>query len=189
MSDRYTRVAILLHWLIALFIVTLLALGLTMEDLPIDIRRQAYQFHKSLGLTVLVLTFVRIFWRLTHKAPALPDGMKPWEKFAAHAVHFGLYFIMLALPLSGWAMVSSSSRGYATEFFGLFDWPHISFLTTLENKKEVSHSFGEAHEVLANITIALLVLHVGAALKHHIINRDGVLVRMLPFLKPLSPKE
>lgn len=188
-SDQYTKVAIALHWLIGLSIIALLVLGLTMEDFPMEIKKQAYQFHKSLGLTVLVLTFVRILWRLTHKAPPLPDGMKPWEKFAAHAVHFGLYFIMLAMPLTGWALVSSSPRGFPTEYFGLFNWPHIPFLTDIENKKDVSHNFGEAHEILANLAIALIVLHVGAALKHHFINRDGVLIRMLPFLKPFAPKE
>ncbi|MDY0029808.1 MAG: cytochrome b [Pseudobdellovibrionaceae bacterium] len=191
MTDHYTCVAILLHWLIGLSIIALLVLGLTMEDFPKSMMFTAFMIHKSLGLTVLVLTVARIFWRLTHRAPAMPDTMKSWEKFAAHAVHFGLYFLMLALPLSGWAMVSSSARGYPTVFFGLFEWPHIPFLsnmTDLESKKEISHSVKEAHETLAWIAIVLIAMHIGAALKHHIINRDSVLTRMLPFLKPLPAK-
>jgi len=192
MSDRYTRVAILLHWIIGLSIIALLVLGLTMEDFPKSMMFTAYMIHKSLGLTVLMLTLVRIFWRLTHKVPAMPETMKSWEKFAAHAVHLGLYFLMLALPLSGWAMVSSSARGYPTVFFGLFEWPHIPFLANIadiESKKEISHSIAEAHETLAWIAIVLIALHIGAALKHHIIDRDTVLTRMLPFLKPPSAKE
>ena len=189
MTDRYNRVAILLHWLIWLSIIALLVLGLVMEDLPKSILYTGYMVHKSLGLSVLVLTLIRIVWRLTHKVPSMPDSMKPWEKFAAHAVHFGLYVLMLGLPLSGWAMVSSSSKGYPTNFFNLFEWPHIPFLVDIANKSEINHTIRETHETLAWIAIALIILHAGAALKHHFINRDSVLVRMLPFLKPLSVKE
>lgn len=185
-TDQYTKVAITLHWIIGISIVLLLALGLTMEDFPQDMRFAAFQFHKSLGLTVLVLSFVRLFWRLAHRPPALADGMAPWEKFAAHAVHFALYALMIGLPLTGWALVSSSPRGIPTIWFGLFEWPQLPVLNAVENKQEVSHSFGEIHETLAWISITLIALHIGAALKHHIIVKDNTLTRMLPFLKPPS---
>jgi len=186
MSNHYTRVAIVLHWLIGLSIIGLLILGLTMEDFPADYRKTAYMIHKSLGLSVLVLSLFRLIWRLTHPVPALPSDMKVWEKFAAHAVHAGLYFLMIALPLTGWALVSSSPRGFPTIWFGLFEWPPLPVLSEIVNKKEVSHSFANIHEILAWIAISLILLHLGAALKHHFITRDGILVRMLPFLKPLS---
>ncbi len=188
MTDHYTRVAILLHWLIGLSIIALLALGLIMEDLPKTYRIEAFMIHKSLGLTVLVLSVVRLFWRLTHKVPDLPETMKKWEKFTAHAVHAALYFLMIALPFTGWALVSSSPRGFPTIWFGLFEWPHLPVLSEIVNKKEVSDSFGEVHETLAWIAIFLIAAHIGAALKHHFINRDNVLTRMLPFLAPPSQK-
>ncbi len=190
-DSRYTKVAITLHWVIALSIICLIVAGLVMSEddlLPKALRFQTFQLHKSLGLTVLVLSSVRLFWRLTHTPPPLPPGMKAWEKFAASATHWAFYGLMFALPFSGWALVSTSPWGLPTIWFGLFEWPHLPILSTLENKTEINDLAGETHEVLAWIAIALICLHIGAALKHHVINRDDVLTRMLPFLKPLSRK-
>lgn len=181
MSENYTKVAIILHWIIGLAIIFMLAMGLLLDSIPDDYKFQAYQFHKSLGLTILVLSFVRLFWRLTHRAPALPDGMKLWEIWAAKLTHIGFYFLMIAIPLSGWALVSAAPAPYnfPVMWFGLFEWPHLP----LPVDKELSHDFGEAHEVLAYLTIVLLGMHIGAALKHHFINKDNVLTRMIPCLK------
>lgn len=188
MPDRYTPVAIALHWIIAALIIFMLGLGFLMEDFPQEIRGAAYGLHKSTGLSILLLTFVRIAWRLGHKAPPLPAGTKPIEALIARALVVGFYILMITLPMSGWALSSANPKGYPINWFGLFDWPFLPVLSTLdiETKKEVAHSISEAHETMAAAMIGLLVLHVAAALKHHFILKDDVLTRMLPFLKPLK---
>ncbi len=191
MADSYTKTAVILHWLMAVCMIVMLAVGLVMgEDdiLSPDARYAAYQFHKSLGLTFLLLTFVRIGWRLTHKAPSLPQGMTRIEIILSKLVHMAFYGLMVILPLTGWAIVSSSPRGFPTMWFGLFQWPHIPFLTHIENKEEFSDMTEEIHETLAWICIVLIVLHAAAAMKHHLVNRDAVLTRMLPFLRQKQGK-
>lgn len=181
MSENYTKVAIAFHWMIGLAIIAMLGMGLILEDIPSDYQYIAYQLHKSIGLTILLLSFLRLFWRLTHRAPALPAGMKTWEILASKITHVAFYVLMIGIPLSGWALVSSAPAPYdfPIQWFGLFEWPSLP----LERSKEVSHDFSELHEMLAFLTIGLLALHIGAALKHHFMNRDNVLVRMLPCLK------
>jgi cytochrome b561 len=186
--SRYSTVAILLHWLMALMIISLFVAGIWMNEavhVPATQARafEVYQLHKSTGLTVLVLTLLRIIWRLTHQPPALPVHMKNWERLLARVSHIGFYGLMLAIPLSGWALVSVSRFGLPTLYFGLFEWPHIAPLAALENKAPMEDLLKEAHEILAFGAIALLALHIVAALKHHIIDKDDVLVRILPFLK------
>lgn len=189
MATSYTKTAIFLHWAIALLIVAALLIGLVMgEDdlLPREARVTAFQLHKSLGFSVLGLLIIRIFWRLTHKVPELPAGMKPVEVKISKLTHGLLYLLMLAVPLVGWAVVSSSPYGIPSIWFGLFEIPHLPILSALENKAEISESFGEVHETLAWGLLALVGLHAAAALKHHFIEKDDVLTRMLPFLKPLK---
>lgn len=183
-SSRYSSVAIFLHWTIALCILVLLGMGLWMTDAihkpeTKNIAFRVYQWHKALGLTVLVLTLVRIGWRIGHRPPPLPDTMNGVEKALAHLGHAGLYALMLAIPLAGWAMVSASPFGFPTMYFGLFEWPHLP-VDAFGDKKAAETAFKAAHKYLAFGAIALIGLHVAAALKHHFINRDGVLTRMLP---------
>ncbi len=184
-SPRYNAVAIALHWSIALAVFALLAAGLWMSDaIKVPETRnfafKVYQWHKALGLSVLVLTVLRIVWRVMNPPPPLPAGMTSFEVMAAHLSHHGLYALMLAIPVAGWAMVSSSPLGFPTMVFGLFEWPHIPRLAGLEDKKAAEALFKTVHKYLAFGAIALIVLHVGAALKHHFVNRDDVLARMLP---------
>lgn len=181
MTETYTSVAKALHWIIGIAIIVMLGMGFLMEDMPDEMKPFIYQTHKSVGLTILVLSFVRLFWRLTHKAPALPDGMKKWEVFASKITHFAFYILMIGIPLSGWLLVSAAPApyDYPVQWFGLFEWPTLP----IERAKETAHDFGEIHEILAIATIALLVLHIGAALKHHFILKDDVLTRMLPCSK------
>lgn len=182
---RYTRVAIALHWLIAAAMLFMLVLGFVMEDIsPITRRIAAFQLHKSLGLTVLGLSLLRLGWRFLHPAPQLPDTLSALQKRAAHAAHAALYALMIGIPLSGWVMISASSTRYPTRYFGWFDVPLFEFSEAF--RKLVQHWSHEAHEWFAFAIIALLVAHVGAALLHHIHYRDSVLTRMLPrFLIPL----
>lgn len=184
-GDRYTAVAITLHWLIAAAILTLLAAGLWMTTAIQQpgtraFAFQVYQWHKALGLTVLVLSLARLAWRFTHAAPPLPDGMSAIERFGAKATHWGFYALMIGMPLLGWAMVSASPLGLPTIVFGLFEWPHIPWLAALDDKKPVEDVLKLAHRTGGYLMLGLAALHVAAALKHHVINRDDVLARMLP---------
>jgi cytochrome b561 len=173
-SPRYDRVAVGLHWLMAICIIGMLILGLIWEDIkPLELKIAAINFHKSLGLTLLLLAFFRLYWRLRHPAPALPETIPPLERKAARAAHVGLYALMIAIPLSGWMYVSALAK-YPTVYFGLFTIPHLPI------PKSLKGFFGESHELLAYGLIALLVLHLLAALKHHFFDKNDVLRRILP---------
>ncbi len=179
---RYSAVAILLHWAIALLVLALVGLGLYMTSLPPGSAAQfsLYQWHKSLGITVLLLTLARIAWRLSHPVPALPATLKPWERLAARGTHVGLYALMLAIPLTGWALVSASPWNLPTILYGVIPWPHLPVLSTLEDKAGAEAVLEQVHGLLAWSAVALVALHVAAALKHHFILKDDVLARMLP---------
>lgn len=187
-TQRYTSIAIFLHWLIALLILGQIAGGLYINNLPSGAEGgfELFQLHKSFGLTVLGLTLLRVLWRLVNPVPPLPEAMAFWEKLVARLTHLAFYGLMLAMPLSGWALVSSASRAVPTYYFGLFEVPRIPGLQDLENQREVAGQIAEVHELLAFLALGLLVLHIAAALKHHYVDRDDVLSRMLPFLKVRS---
>lgn len=184
MDARYSAVAIVLHWLIALGIIFMLMMGKWMVGAIHDPATKAqafatYQLHKSLGITILLLSLLRVVWRLTHRPPPEP-AMPRWQKVSASAVHGLFYLLILAIPLSGWALVSASPLGLPTILYGLVEWPHIGFLTTVADRQGVTHQLEEAHELLGNLMILLVVIHVLAALKHQIVDRDGLIGRMLP---------
>ena len=173
---RYTRVAITLHWTIAVLLVTNLGIGLLMDDLPDGI----VPIHKSIGMLVLLLSLIRLGWRLGHRPPPLPATVKRWEKGLAHAVHWTLYAFMILIPLSGWIFTSASPKRYPLDFFGLFGLPYFP----VPQEKPISHVWHERHETLGYLMIALLVLHIVAALKHRFVHRDATLNRMLPGAGP-----
>ena len=184
-EKRYGTVAMTLHWLIALGIIGMLILGKYMTDLADNdpARFDLIQLHKSFGITILGLSVLRVVWRLVNRVPPLPAHMPTWERWAANLSHFLLYFLILAIPLTGWAMVSASPLGIPTIWFGTFQIPHLPGLQGFTDQRGVEGTFKGAHELLGNLMIALLLLHVGAALKHHFYDRDDVLVRMLPFTR------
>jgi cytochrome b561 len=135
---------------------------------------------------VLLLTLIRIGWRLVNAPPPLPDTMRPWEKRAAMANHFVFYALMLAMPLSGWAMVSASPliKVHPTVLYWTIPWPTFPALPTDPDQLHADHKlFSTTHELLAWLAYATIILHVAAALKHQIIDRDDVLARMIPFLR------
>ncbi len=189
-GDRYTKVAITLHWVIALMIIGQLVTGIIMGYNLVDksVLYPMYQFHKSLGLSILVLSILRLLWRLGHRPPALPAHMPVWEKWGARLSHYGFYFFMIFVPLSGWALVSTSSFGLPTSWFNLFIWPHIPGLETLPEatKTQVNQWSETFHVYMAYAMLGLLFLHIAAALKHHFIDKDNVMHHMIPLIKPKS---
>jgi cellulose synthase/poly-beta-1,6-N-acetylglucosamine synthase-like glycosyltransferase/cytochrome b561 len=181
---RYTRMAIALHWLIAVFIAVNVGLALSVNVLPDSAVRPVIDLHKSMGITVLGLVILRILWRASHRPPAFPAQYSPWERLSAHGVHYALYALMLALPLSGW-LHDSAWRDAATHpmhLFGLFEWPRLPFIMTLPAglKEELHTRFGELHTWLGYGLYGLFALHVGGALKHQWFDREAELQRMLP---------
>ncbi len=188
-TARYNRVAIILHWLIAIFILGLVPVGLWMEDAPKAIQISVYQLHKSFGLMVLFLSLARLGWRFMNPPPPLPDTMKAWERLAAQGTHIVFYGLIIAIPLSGWMMVSASPKNIPTMFLTQINWPHIWFLAQMgaEHKKGIAGGLHEVHELLAFGTIGLLLLHVGAALKHQFINKDNEMTRMIPAMGESTP--
>ncbi|MEZ0496723.1 cytochrome b [Sphingomonas sp. IW22] len=167
---RYNRVARSLHWAMAALIIFNLLAGLFHDALEGIVRLMPV--HKATGILILTLTLVRIGWRLTHRPPPLPAETAIWERGAAHAVHLTLYSLMLAMPISGWIMSSASPNPIS--FYGLFDVPKFA-VTRGDSLWSTAH---EGHEVLGLIMLALVVLHIAAALRHHFILKDHVLRRM-----------
>ena len=182
--SRYTRMAMALHWLIALLIIGNVALGLSADSLPDGWVRPVIDTHKSIGITVLGLALLRIVWRVSHTPPPLPREFPSWEKVAAHAAHFMLYLLMIALPLSGWLHDSAwkDAATHPMRLFDLFTWPRIGYVMNLDPAlKETLHDrFGVLHTWLGYALYALLAMHVGGALKHEWIDRKSVLKRMVP---------
>ena len=181
-NKRYASIAVALHWAIAILILGQIAGGLYMHNLPnaSPVKFDLYQLHKSFGLSVLILTFLRLGWRLVNPPPALPVAMPGWQKLAARATHWGFYALMFITPLAGLAIVSVSPTDIPTKWFGVVHVPHLPFFNGVADRAAVEDIFKEVHEVLAFSILFLLVLHVGAALKHGFINRDGVLRSMAP---------
>lgn len=177
MTDHYTPTAIALHWLIALLIFIAFPLGIYMHDLPLSpTKLQLYSYHKWIGVTVFMLAVGRVYWRATHQPPALPDSMPGWEKFAAHATHYALYVLIFIIPLSGWLM--SSAKGFQTVWFGVLPLPDL-----LGKDEELGKQLQQVHMLLNFALVGLLLGHVGAALKHHFIQHDDILARMVTFLR------
>lgn len=193
-SERYTNVAITLHWLIAFAIVGMVFGGWYMSDLPDGAPGQyfLYQMHKSVGITILLLTVARIIWRVMNPPPALPDDMNGLEKTASHLVHLGFYGLMIALPLTGWLYSSVSVKlDVPTVLYGIISWPDVPFVDGLKTEG-ASGIVNFIHSKLAWLVLALLGLHVAGAVKHEVSAEHGVLKRMIPGLfgkaeKPAAP--
>ena len=170
-ATRYTPVAVVLHWLLALAIVGTFGVGLYMADLPFSMTRlKLYNWHKWAGVTILALSALRLLWRLANRPPAdLP--MPVWQARAAHGVHLLLYIAFFAVPLTGWAM--SSAKGFPIVWFGVLPLPDF-----VPKDKELGELLANVHAALAWGLALLVLAHVGAALKHQFIDRDGLLARM-----------
>ena len=172
-TDRYTGLAIALHWLLALAIVASFCVGLYMHELPISPQRlKLYNWHKWAGICILALSALRLLWRLTHRPPA-DVPMPAWQQRASHAAHGLLYVLFFAVPLAGWAY--SSAAGFPIVVFGVLPLPDF-----VSPDKALAEAIKPLHAALAFVLAGVVVLHVSAALKHHFIDRDGLLDRMRP---------
>jgi cytochrome b561 len=168
---RYTPVAIVLHWLLALAIIGAFCMGVYMSDLPFSpTRLKLYNWHKWAGVTILALSALRLLWRLAHRPP-VPAPMPAWQARVASGVHLLLYIAFFAVPLTGWAM--SSAKGYPIVWFGVLPLPDF-----VPKDHDLGELLEEVHAALAWGLAVLVLAHIGGALKHHFIDRDGLLKRM-----------
>ncbi|WP_020656442.1 cytochrome b [Massilia niastensis] len=172
---RYTTTAILLHWLIALLIIGTFTLGLVMTDIPglTPTKLRYYSWHKWAGVTVLGLAALRLLWRLANHPPAYADEMPAWQRGAAHGLHGLLYVLMFAVPLSGYFY--SLASGVPVMYFGVLDLPVL-----IAPDPALKAILKDVHYWLNMLLATLVGVHVAAALKHLIVDRDGVMQRMLP---------
>lgn len=167
-----------LHWLIALMIVAGFYLGWIMTDIPgfTPTKLKYFSWHKWIGVTVFTLAVFRLAWRLTHRAPAMPSGMAPLQKLAAHAVHVILYLLMFLIPISGY--LYSSAAGIQVVYLGIVPLPVL-----IGPDAMLKALLKTIHIWLNYSLLTLVAAHVLAALKHHFIDRDGLLARVIPFVK------
>lgn len=174
---RYTSIAIILHWVMAIAFLLMLASGFSMEYLEMEkaFKFQLFQWHKSLGVLLLMAFVLRIGWRLTHRPPELFLPVPAYERIAARAGHWLLYLCMFIMPFTGWLMVSASVYGLPTIVFGWFEWPHIP---DLSGNEAVADAAGSAHAIVAWIFSALIIGHVLAVIKHAIFDKQNLLVRI-----------
>jgi len=171
-SARYNLFSVVIHWVMALLILIAWSIAIVVGDMPLSpLRIVGFSWHKWLGITVLFLVIIRLLWRATHPAPKLDLKMPIWQEKVMTLTHVALYLLMFAIPLVGWLM--SSAKGYTVNYFGLFDLPDL-----VGKDKALGHQLKEVHELLANVLVALVGLHVLAALKHQFIDKDGLLGRM-----------
>lgn len=171
---RYGFVAQGLHWTIAGLVVVQVVLGKIAEELPLGLDKLALLArHKSVGITILALAVIRLVWRLIDHPPP-PPPMPRWQLVAARLNHAAFYLLLLAMPLSGWLM--SSASNFPVSWFGLVQLPDF-----VAADPELKDLLEDLHETLAQVLVALALLHVAAALKHQFIDRDGLLLRMLPW--------
>ena len=191
-STQYTRIAMVLHWVIAVLIICNAVLGLTAESFPDSWVRPVVDTHKSIGITVLGLALLRLLWRVSHRPPPLPREFPSWEKMAAHVAHFLLYLLMIGLPLSGWAH-DSAWNGAAThpmQYFNLFEWPRIGWIMnidpTVKERLQLHDKLGALHARFGYALYALLAMHIGGALKHQWFDRHSVIKRMVPLCLQMS---
>jgi cytochrome b561 len=174
-NESYGIIAQFLHWLLAVMVFVQIGVGLYAASLPVSLARlQSLSRHKSLGLAILALAFLRLVWRSMNRAPALPDWIPRWQRRAAAATHWLLYVLLVLAPLTGW--MHASAAGLSVNWFGLFQVPDL-----LPKQPGVSELMKSVHIGCVALLAFLLLGHVGGALRHAFVLRDGVIHRMLPW--------
>jgi cytochrome b561 len=173
----YGTVAVSLHWLVFALILANWTLGVYMVDLPLSPRKlQTFSWHKWVGVTIFLVVVFRLAWRATHPAPSLPASIPQWQRNASAWSHFFLYLLILLIPLSGW--LYSSASGVPTVYLGWLQLPDL-----VDKDKQLAALLKIAHLSFNSGLFILVCLHMAAALKHHFLDHDDVLARMLPFLR------
>jgi cytochrome b561 len=175
---RYTATAIALHWLTVVLLVASVCLGVYMVGLKLSpLKLRLYSWHKWVGVTIFLVIAVRLIWRASHIPPPPTTASSKWQQAAAVVNHWLLYVLLICIPISGWLM--SSAYGVPVVYFGVLRLPDL-----LQKNKELADALKTLHETLAFTMLALVAVHAVAALKHHLVDRDDVLHRMLPLIKP-----
>jgi cytochrome b561 len=175
MVSKYSKVAIALHWILAALIISNFVLASMAEDVARELRGAYMNPHKAIGISILLFSVFRLYWRMGHKPPPLPDAITGWQAKAGKFVHAIFYFLVIAVPLSGWIMASAHPQAPPVSFFGLFDF------SLPIGKNESLAGFGhEAHEILTKPLAILIILHILAALKHQFADRLPFIQRMFP---------
>lgn len=175
--NRYSTVSLVLHWGTAAAVLAQILLVSAGDAAETREAATVWRdLHKSVGMTILVLTLARIGWRVANPALPAPAGTPAWLKFVSKATHWLFYALLLILPLTGW--LASSAAGRELGWFGLFDWP----LLPVGGGREAAGQFMDIHRLAVKGLYVLIVLHVAAALKHHFWDRDNVLHRMIPLI-------
>lgn len=172
---RYTGPAITFHWIVAIAVLTLIGLGLYMVDIPRGTPERAffYNLHKSIGVTTAIVILIRLWWRAKNAPPPLPASLPAWQVTASKINHALLYLCLIVMPISGFS--ASQFTKYGVNYFGIFKIPPMG----VENK-DIYEFLQGIHEVTSRLLIVLLAIHIAAALKHLVIDKDGVFRRMLP---------
>ena len=185
-NARYNVVAMGLHWAVAALIIGNIGVAWYFGALPRLEQIPSIQIHKSIGITVLILSVIRLAWRFTARPPAEPPSLRGWERLASNLTYVLFYLLMIGLPLTGWIYVTASGliTVYPVTLFGLVTMPTLTAITSLphDQMEQVKTGFQAAHQLLAKVAYVLIALHVAAALRHWIILRDGIAQRMIPFL-------
>lgn len=173
-ETTYGSVSKAFHWGVFVLVSLMLICGFFMEDLPESIQGTAYMLHKSTGLLILGLMVLRLVWHWTNKVPVFPSTMSGAQKFVARFVHWLFYIILLAMPLNGWIM--STAAGRIPTFYGLFSIPFPG----IEPNESLANTLADLHEIFAYVLLFLILGHTLAALKHHFMDKDDILTRMMP---------
>lgn len=180
--SKYSGIAVLLHWIVGGLIIVNVIWALNFDNFADESKRFAYDTHKSIGLTVFGFVVMRVLWRLTHKPPVQPAGFNQWEHRLSQIVHFALYFVMFALPVTGWLHDSAwkAAPEVPLQWFGLFEVARYAPFMALDPaaKDQMHHFFEECHEWSAWALYALVFLHLAGALKHQLIDKMPTLQRM-----------
>ena len=181
---RYTRLAMALHWLVALGIACNFLIVWTVDSLPESAERPMVNLHKSIGLTVLGLAIMRVLWRYANPPPPMPAAYHAWERKLAHAAHYTLYALIFLMPITGWIHDSAWKNAAANplKLFGVIPWFRLGFIKDQDpaTKEQIHSVFSQIHGVLGWVLLAVLALHVAGALKHQWVNRHPEMQRMLP---------
>jgi len=183
-NGRYTKLAIVFHWLVAAFIIVNVVLVWVVDSLPDADQRPVINLHKSIGITVLGLAIMRLLWRLANPPPAMPATYAPWERRAAHGAHWVLYALIFLLPLTGWIHDSAwkGAPQHPLNLYGVVPWFRIGFIQDQDpaTKEQIHALFSQIHTSLAYVLYAMVAVHVAGALKHQFLDREPELQRMLP---------